>query len=150
MVRLSGSLIVGIGLLLAACSPGPSPLVIDGREVRTIEMTMTDDLEFQPDRVEVAQGETVRFFIRNVSDQPHEAYIGTAAEQELHLQAHAALPSDQQETTHFGYGISLTGFGSGQLVYHFGTAGEFIIGCHYPGHYEAGHRATIVVTPAPG
>jgi uncharacterized cupredoxin-like copper-binding protein len=146
MTGLSLGTIAAVGLILTACSPGPSPLIIEGREVRTIELTMTDDMRFDPESAEVSQGETVRFFIRNVSSLVHEAYIGTAVEQELREQALAGLSADQrQETTHYGYGIRIVPLGNGEFVYHFAEAGEFIIGCHEPGHYPAGHRFTIQV-----
>ena len=34
---------------------------------------------------------------------------------------------------------------SGELMVTFDDVGEFIIGCHIPGHWEAGMRATIAV-----
>jgi uncharacterized cupredoxin-like copper-binding protein len=146
MTRLLLGAIAAVGLIVTACSPGPSPLIIDGREVRTIELTMTDDMRFEPASAEVSQGETVRIFIRNASSLEHEAYIGTAVEHDLREQALAGLPADQrQESTHYGYGIQIEPFGSGEFVYHFADAGEFIMGCHEPGHYAAGHRFTIVV-----
>jgi len=147
MTRQSLGMIAAVGLILTACSPGPSPLIIDGREIRTVELTMTDEMRFEPESVEVSQGETVRFFIHNVSSLVHEAYIGTSEEQELREQALAGLSADQrQETSHYGYGIQIEPFGNGEFIYHFAEAGEFIMGCHEPGHYAAGHRVTIQVS----
>jgi uncharacterized cupredoxin-like copper-binding protein len=146
MTRLSLAAIAAVGLILIACSPDPSPLIIEGREVRTIELTMTDDMRFELENVEVSQGETVRFIIRNVSSLVHEAYIGTAIEQELRERELAGLSADQRkETIPYGYGIQIEPFGNGEFVSHFAEAGEFIIGCHEPGHYAAGHRVTIQV-----
>lgn len=140
--------IVAIGVLVSACSPGPSPLAIDGREVKTIELAMTDGLRFEPDQVEVTQRETVRFFIRNLTNEPHEASIGTAMEQEMHEQVHAGLPANEQQQTTHGYGIHIVPYGNGEIVHHFADVGEFIIGCHYPGHYAGGHWLTIEVKAA--
>lgn len=38
--------------------------------------------------------------------------------------------------------------GEGRLEYTFddADASEFVIGCHYPGHYDAGMRAIITVS----
>ena len=54
---------------------------------RTIEFSMTDDMRFTPDRLEVKQGETVRFVLKNAGSQMHEFVLGTKAE----LDEHAAL-----------------------------------------------------------
>jgi uncharacterized cupredoxin-like copper-binding protein len=35
---------------------------------------------------------------------------------------------------------------SGELTHTFEEAGEILIGCHQPGHYEAGMKTTITVT----
>ena len=54
---------------------------------RTIVVTMSDQMRFTPDLVEVRQGETVKFVIRNAGKLLHEMVIGTREE----LDAHAAL-----------------------------------------------------------
>ena len=35
---------------------------------------------------------------------------------------------------------------TGELAYRFERSGMTVIGCHQPGHYEAGMRATVNVT----
>lgn len=143
-----GIAVLPAALLLAACSPNPARTFIDGVEVRTVRLTMVDEVRFEPDRVEVQQGETVRFFVVDETGFAHEAFIGTAREQADHAGIHAVMTAEEQaQTTHFGYGIHIAANGSGEFVYHFGDAGTFYIGCHYPGHYEAGMRVTIEVTP---
>jgi uncharacterized cupredoxin-like copper-binding protein len=52
----------------------------------------------------------------------------------------------QTTTTHMGYGVHVAPFGNGELVVAFDNAYEYVIGCHYPGHYAAGMRAVIEVT----
>jgi len=108
---------------------------------------MTDRMTFEPARIEVGSGETVRFVVRNVSNVAHEAYIGTDEEQRLHATVHAALPADAQTTTtHMGYAVHVPPFGDGELVAGFGAETSYVIGCHYPGHYAAGMKASIEVT----
>jgi hypothetical protein len=48
---------------------------------------MIDAMRFEPDRLDVRQGETVRFVVRNTGKVMHEFVIGTAQE----LAKHAAL-----------------------------------------------------------
>lgn len=136
----------GAALLLGACSAA-GPSVGTAVSPRTIELTMTDQMTFEPARIEVHSGETLRFVVRNVSNAAHEAYIGTEEEQRLHATVHAALPADAQSTTtHMGYAVHVAPFGDGELVAVFGADTAYVIGCHYPGHYEAGMRAIIEVT----
>lgn len=134
-----------VTLILAGCSSG-APEVGNAAAPREVPLTMNEQLRFVPDRIEVRPGETVRFVVRNVSNQAHEAYIGTEAEQRLHATVHAAVPADEQtNTTHVGYAVHVPPFGNGELVAVFAAGTEYVIGCHYPGHYEAGMRATIEV-----
>jgi len=44
---------------------------------RTIEITMTDTMCFTPDRIEVKQGETVKFVVKNAGKMLQEFVIGT-------------------------------------------------------------------------
>ena len=90
---------------------------------------MTDHMTFDPARIEVRRGETVRFVVRNVSSLAHEAFIGTEAEQRLHETVHTGLGAgDQTTTSHMGYGINVHAFGTGQLVATFDQAYLYVIG----------------------
>lgn len=60
----------------------------DARSVaRTVQIRMTDAMRFTPDRMELRQGDTVRFVVHNTGKLMHEFVIGTKRE----LDAHAAL-----------------------------------------------------------
>src|SRR5688572_31164244 len=48
--------------------------------IRTIKIKMSDAMRFSPDRIEVKQGETVRFVHRNVGKVMHEFVLGTKKE----------------------------------------------------------------------
>ncbi len=113
-------------------------------QVIAVEMS---EFSFSPDPFEVQAGSTVRFEFTNVGVVEHEAVIG-----DLHAQdeaetamAEMADGSDHNEGAH-GEGASIVlGPGeSGELVVTFDEAGELIIGCHVPGHWEAGMRAALV------
>lgn len=138
--------LVAAALILTACS-GAATTTGTAESPRAVDLTMTDEMTFEPARIEVRRGETVVFRVRNVSSEGHEAYIGTDEEQRLHETKHYALSaSEQAKTTHVGYGIHVAPFGTGELVSRFDEDTEYVIGCHYPGHYEAGMRAVIDVT----
>jgi uncharacterized cupredoxin-like copper-binding protein len=138
-------LLAAVGLL-SACSPA-TPKAGTTASPRTVELTMTDQMTFEPARIDVRRGETIRFVVRNASNVAHEAYVGTEEEQRLHATVHSGLGAgDQTTTTHLGYGVHVPAFGNGELVVTFDKAYEYVIGCHYPGHYAAGMRAIVAVT----
>jgi uncharacterized cupredoxin-like copper-binding protein len=110
---------------------------------RTIEIRMSDDMRFTPDRIAVRQGETVRLVVRNAGRQLHELVIGTKAE----LDAHAALMLKHPNMEHDEpYMAHVSPGKSGDLVWHFNRAGEFDFACLIPGHYQAGMIGRITVS----
>jgi uncharacterized cupredoxin-like copper-binding protein len=111
---------------------------------RTIAISMTDSLTFQPDSIEVKAGETVRFEVRNVGQIAHEFFVGSAAQQDEHeaeMRQLGSMPHDHPTGVHVAEG------GSKTLVVTFPNAGTLLMGCHEPGHWQGGMRGTIVVTP---
>jgi uncharacterized cupredoxin-like copper-binding protein len=124
-------------LLVASCgSDDDSASSPSGdSSARTVEIEMRD-IEFSPTTVDVEEGETIRFLFRNTGEVAHEAYIGDAAAPEEH--------ADEMESMggmdHGGDAEVLTvePGDSGELLYTFDEAGPVQIGCHEPGHYEAG------------
>jgi uncharacterized cupredoxin-like copper-binding protein len=146
--RSVSALLAVMAAIIAACAPaaGQGPTVRP--EARVVELTITADARFSPDRIGVRTGETIRFVVSNPTSSDHELFIGSAAEQAVHHAKHLGLPpGEQAAVSHFGYGIFLPAFGDGALEYHFANAGEVLIGCHLPGHYEGGHVATVIVGP---
>ena len=141
--RLPMLVIAGLALLLPGCVV---QAVASPPATRDIPVTISG-LHFVPDHFEVRVGETIRFIVTNPTDLPHELFIGTMAEQLAHHAQVMNQPSPQQVQLmqHTGYGIYLEPYDSGQFVYHFSAAGQVMIGCHVPGHWEAGMLATITV-----
>ena len=110
---------------------------------RSIEVGMGDDMRFTPARIEVRQGETVRFVIRNRGQAMHEFVLGTKQE----LDAHAALmmkfpgmEHDEPYMAHVAPGRT------GEIVWTFNRAGEFDFACLIAGHYQSGMVGKVVVT----
>jgi uncharacterized cupredoxin-like copper-binding protein len=132
-------------LLLSACSAG-APSAGTESSPRRVDLTMTDQMTFEPATIQVRRGETIRFVVRNVSNEAHEAYIGTEEEQRIHATDHSGFGNDQANTPHMGYGVHVPPLGNGEFIVTFDEDLEYVIGCHYPGHYEAGMRAVIEVS----
>jgi uncharacterized cupredoxin-like copper-binding protein len=140
------ALLLAAAGLLSACS-AVAPTLGTSASPRTVDLTMTDQLTFEPARIQVRLGETIRFVIHNVSNESHEAYVGTEEEQRLHETVHTGLGSGgQTTTTHLGYGVHVAPLGTAELVVAFDQAYAYVIGCHYSGHYAAGMRAVIEVS----
>lgn len=137
-------LLLAAVLLLSACSAG-APTVGTDSSPRRIDLTMTDEMTFEPATIQVRRGETVRFVVRNASNEAHEAYIGTEEEQRIHATDHSGFGNDQADTPHMGYGVHVAPFGNGEMLAKLDEDLPYVIGCHYPGHYEAGMRAIIEV-----
>jgi len=114
---------------------------------RTLAIDMTDAMRFTPDSITVQEGDTVRFVIRNRGRMLHEMVIGTPAELAKHAALMAKFPNmehDEAYMVHVGPGQT------GEIVWHFNRAGSFGFACLIAGHYEAGMRGTLTVTPKQG
>jgi uncharacterized cupredoxin-like copper-binding protein len=119
-----------------------TPLPAAAPPERTIAVSMTDGLRFDPERMTVVSGESVRFLIANPTTVDHEFVIGDLAEQRMHGEEMASgmMHAD-------AHAISVPAGQTRELIHTFGAAGNIQIGCHVPGHYEAGMHADIAVTP---
>src|SRR5690554_8021979 len=51
---------------------------------RTIEIDMNDQMRFTPSEIKVEKGETIRFFLKNSGQLPHEMVIGSLADLQTH------------------------------------------------------------------
>jgi uncharacterized cupredoxin-like copper-binding protein len=114
-----------------------------------IEIVMVDNT-FEPAEVEVAAGEEVTFVFDNRGAALHEAYVGDEAAQEDHAMAMAEA-EEAGETEHGGgHGdaevLEVEAGHDGRLSHTFEQPGEYLIGCHQPGHYEDGMKLQVTVT----
>lgn len=129
-----------VGLLLAtilvACSTEA------GADTRSIEVTMTDDLRYAPDALTVRAGETVRFVVHNAGAVVHEFLIGTEEEQLAFEEEMAAGHGGEHDGD---AGVTVEPGNTEEFTYSFESAGQLLIGCHEPGHWEGGMRADLVV-----
>jgi uncharacterized cupredoxin-like copper-binding protein len=142
---LAGSLI-----LLAACGGESDTQTASGQPVpsRTIEVAMTD-MAFAPGALDLTAGETVAFRFRNDGAVAHEAVVGDVAAQEQH---HADMTSGATHTmdgdmAHGGgmHGVVVQPGETVELTHTFDAVGVQIIGCHQPGHWEAGMKIDLRV-----
>jgi uncharacterized cupredoxin-like copper-binding protein len=152
----------------AGLSAGPTATTPDGP--RTVPVVMTDNA-FSPARVEVAAGETVTFAFRNEGTVTHDAVVGDAeaqAEHEDEMRAAEAGGGDHATDDTGGTdamegmdhgdeaggdagdeaAITVEPGATGELTHTFAGGDGLLIGCHEPGHYDAGMRIDVAVSPA--
>ena len=135
-------------LLLSACAGGDSE---GGSEnaapTRTIPIEMTD-IAFSPSAVTVKKGEEVRFVFTNKGAVQHDAFVGSEVEQSAH-EAQMAAGDEEMEGMHHGdsveSAVTVQPGESEEIVTTFASRGEQIIGCHEPGHYDAGMKVAVTV-----
>ncbi|HUG15569.1 MAG TPA: heavy metal translocating P-type ATPase, partial [Thermomicrobiales bacterium] len=110
------------------------------RPDRTITVDANDQMRFVPGNLTVEAGETIAFTVTNTGVIPHEFVIGNAHEQEEHGADMGA--GDGHEDNDVANAMTLAPGETRTLLYTFNEPGELLIGCHVPGHYEAGMRGT--------
>jgi uncharacterized cupredoxin-like copper-binding protein len=114
---------------------------------RTVTLDMTDAMRFIPDTLTVQAGDTVRFVVRNQGRMLHEMVIGTPGELAKHAALMAKFPNMEHDQA---YMVHVDPGKTGEIVWHFNRAGSFEFACLIAGHYEAGMRGTLTVTPKQG
>jgi len=109
---------------------------------RTIPITMTDEMRFMPDLIDVRLGETIRFVHRNTGKMLHEMVIGTKAALDEHAELMKKFPGMEHDEPWMAH---VPAGGSGEIVWTFNRPGSFDFACLIPGHYQAGMTGRIVV-----
>ncbi|GAB3478501.1 cupredoxin domain-containing protein [Polaromonas eurypsychrophila] len=109
---------------------------------RTITVGMSDAMRFSPEKIDVKQGETIRFVIKNSGKIMHEMVIGTRKDLDEHAALMVKFPGMEHEEpymAHVGPGKT------GQIVWTFNKPGNFDFACLIAGHYQAGMVGKINV-----
>lgn len=109
---------------------------------RTIAFNMSDNMRFTPDKIDVKQGETIKFVIKNTGKVMHELVIGTKKDLDEHAALMVKFPGMEHEEpymAHVGPGKT------GEIIWTFNKAGTFDFACLIAGHYQAGMVGKITV-----
>lgn len=138
--------VIGAGCSSSGASPsaapaGASPAGPPATGPREIAVRLTDALRFEPAAFEIRAGETIRFVVTNAGKIRHEFFVGDEDAQRDHEQAMRSMGMAHDEPN----GISVEPGRTEALEIAFAAAGDLLIGCHEPGHYEGGMKATIAV-----
>ncbi|MEO8766995.1 MAG: cupredoxin family protein [Nitrosospira sp.] len=114
-----------------------------GKISRTVEITMVDN-RFKPSEINVKQGETVKFLLKNTGKKKHEMMVGTPEELDKHAKIMKKFPDMEHpdEPNMIGVNPGKTG----ELVWHFTEAGTINFSCPMPGHSKGMHGTIKVGT----
>ena len=109
---------------------------------RSVTIDMNDTMRYDPARISVKRGETIRFVVKNSGHVKHEIVLGTMKE----LREHAAMMRKFPEMEHADPNqLAVDPGKTGDLLWQFTKSGTFDFACLQPGHYEAGMRGKIIV-----
>ncbi|SEP00965.1 cupredoxin domain-containing protein [Nitrosovibrio sp. Nv6] len=113
---------------------------------RTVEITMVEN-RFKPSEINVKQGETIKFVLKNNGKKKHEMMIGTPEEIDKHGKMMKKFP-DREHPDEPNM-ITVNPGETGELVWHFTEAGTVSFACPLPGHFKGmnfpGMKGTITV-----
>jgi uncharacterized cupredoxin-like copper-binding protein len=112
------------------------------KATRTLRVTMSDTMRFDPAQLTLKRGETVTFVVHNAGKLMHEFVIGTPDALEEHAQMmkkHPGMEHDEPYMAHVAPGKTQ------RISWTFDQAGEFLAGCLVAGHWDAGMRARLQV-----
>jgi len=105
--------------------------------------TSDGDMIFEPQRLKIKEGETVRFLVRNAGELEHEFVL----DDHHGVMKHKALMEKFPEMEHDDpNSVRLDPGENGEVVWAFINAGSFEFACLIPGHYAAGMKGDISVT----
>jgi len=113
---------------------------------RTVEISMTekDDgrMLFEPASLQIVQGETIRFTIKNIGEIEHEFVVDSHDMNMKHKASMAKFPEMEHDDPN---AIRLMEGTSGEIIWTFSKAGTFEFACLIPGHYESGMKGDVTV-----
>ncbi len=112
------------------------------RATRTIEVVMGDNMRFEPESIDIRQGETVRFAVRNSGNIKHEMVLGTMTELKKHAALMAKFPEMEHEDPN---AVTVEPGKIGEFAWTFTKSGTFDFACLVPGHFEAGMKGKLRV-----
>jgi len=109
---------------------------------RTISVSMTDTMRFSPEKIDVKQGDTLKFVLKNDGKQLHEFVIGTKKDLDEHAALMVKFPTMEHDEPYMAH---VAPGKTGTIIWTFNKAGSFDFACLIAGHYQAGMIGKITV-----
>lgn len=123
-----------------------APAITPTSTDREVVVLMGDNMRFTPSQWQATAGETVRIKVHNAGKLRHELVLGD----EKALLEHAQMMNKNSGGHHHAHDNAVS-VGPGEtatLVWKFDKPGTVKMACFEPGHYDAGMKGDIIVTPA--
>lgn len=136
--------LVIVATTLAACSSDNTSNQATKGD-RTVTITMTDNA-YTPTNISAKAGESVTFKFVNDGQMTHEAYIGSEKDQENHAAEMTGGDGGHSMNMNDDGVVTVKPGDDATLTRTFDDSGTVIIGCHQPGHWESGMKATVTIT----
>lgn len=108
----------------------------------TVPVATLDQMRYEPAEFSFKRGQAVKFIVTNKGQVVHEFGIGTLEEQKAHAEMMKSMPDMKHDDPNV---VTIDPGQTKELVWRFTNRGTFQIGCHVPGHYEAGMAARVRV-----
>ncbi|MDH3740187.1 MAG: cupredoxin family protein [Hyphomicrobiales bacterium] len=109
---------------------------------RTINVTMSDEMKFEPSAVRIKAGETIRFLVKNPGEILHEMVLGRTEDLKKHALMMQKFPNMEHAEPYMAHANEGQ---TAEIVWTFSKPGTFEFGCLIPGHYESGMKGQVVV-----
>ena len=109
---------------------------------RTISVSMTDAMRFAPETIDVKQGDTLKFVLKNDGKVLHEFVIGTRKDLDEHAALMVRFPTMEHDEPYMAH---VKPGQTGTITWTFNKAGSFDFACLIAGHYQAGMVGKITV-----
>ena len=123
---------------LTACGGGAAsiaPLPIASSTPTIVSISGDDALKFTPAQVAAKPGDVVTFKVTNIGVLPHAFMVGPKEAVDANSAAGTAVIEN------------IAAGETKEVSFTFGTTGAYTFACHIPGHFEAGMKGVITLTP---
>lgn len=120
----------------------PGKASAPSRDVVVAMKEVDGTMSFTPERIEVRQGEQIRFILQNDGELDHEFFLGSKQEMTDHAEMMRAMPDMKHADAN---SVSVAPKSKGSLIWRFTKTGEFSFSCLIAGHLEAGMKGIISV-----
>ncbi len=124
--------------------PAPSQAATSSGAAVRIDVTLTDDFRIDPCSMTVSAGVPVTFVVTNGGAIAHEFFLGDEGAQAAHAEEMLSMNGTPMHDEPDG--IAVAPGETRELAHTFASPGQYLAGCHVPGHYAAGMKAVIDVT----
>lgn len=132
----------------------PGGMPGDPKKVSRTIVIVAKDTEFNLKKIQVKDGETIRFIIKNKGELVHEMTIGTPEMQKQHqaemmkMMDEGKLQADKvvggMDHNHGNSALVEPGQ-EAEIVWMFHKGATLEFGCNVPGHYDQGMKGSFVI-----